>query len=324
MGAHKTGTTSIQFTLDNHRALLKELGVYYPENHPIFKGKRTGHFGYAHALTNTDSSESDKADRFIASITDTANCADSSIHTVLLSAEPAYRHIQGFRDEPLWADSTADDFWLQRKRYLQDLKKSLSDFDVEIVLFIRRQDSMVESLYQEATSRGFYRQPFQQFCHDFNAYFDFNQQINIITDVFNNVTVCRYEENCDVVPIFLELCFPGQQLPATITEKVRIRRSPDKRLTLWLQESSADEHDSQSHFLKSELAHKLFKEQYPCSFWDSVKQRDSFLHSFSGKYGAEFFTSAPTQLPTVAVLSKAYRNRIDDAYISWKKSLYDK
>ncbi len=114
MGVHRTGTTAIQETLKKNRASLLEQGVLYPrlfgeDAHIALPGRLKRRSLSAKMLRE----EIKKVDT-------------DETHTVILSAE--------------------DFCTLKRFAFLRELQK---EFDVEVVLYLRRQTEWLESWYNQ-------------------------------------------------------------------------------------------------------------------------------------------------------------------------------
>lgn len=114
MGVHRTGTTAIQETLKKNRSSLLEQGVLYPrlfgeDAHIALPGRLKKRRLSAKMLRE----EIKKADT-------------DETHTVILSAE--------------------DFCTLKRFTFLRELQK---EFDVEVVLYLRRQTEWLESWYNQ-------------------------------------------------------------------------------------------------------------------------------------------------------------------------------
>lgn len=137
-GLHKTGTTAIQSFAGCNRDELRRRGIWYPTHEPVRDIRQDSHNRLAHSLARTGKS---------------GLLSDQEIHSlarhwrenvrnevVLLSAEAASRHLLG-NPETSWFD--------RRVEYLRQVSNALSDFDVEVVVVLRRQDQYLHSTYLE-------------------------------------------------------------------------------------------------------------------------------------------------------------------------------
>jgi len=120
IGPHKTGTTALQRALHGNARYLVNNGYYYPVN-----GRGVGRFGenefghhmYADAIVNNKESRA----------------------VLMLEKE--------IRSVPWHIILSSENFiWHRNPRALYD---RLHDFDIFVVFFIRRQDELIESFYQQ-------------------------------------------------------------------------------------------------------------------------------------------------------------------------------
>lgn len=118
VGIHKTGTTSIQTFLSENAEKLKSYGYYVPVNHFDFENKATQFRNYLY-LGDKSSYTPIIDDIFRQS--ELNNC-----HTIVLSDED-FQHFVNDKNDNL--------------RVLEQY------FDIEIIIYIRRQDTFAESVY---------------------------------------------------------------------------------------------------------------------------------------------------------------------------------
>jgi len=118
VGIHKTGTTAIQSFLSINHELLRKKGYYVPVNHFTYENKATA---FREAIWNNKPDDYEPVIRDIIENSDYYNC-----DTIVLSDED-FHH-----------------FALQSNKNINVLEKY---FDIEIVMYIRRQDKFAESVY---------------------------------------------------------------------------------------------------------------------------------------------------------------------------------
>ena len=137
IGTPKTGSTSIQYFLWNNYEVLRKNGVLFPKSCLT----QTSSYGNRSAAHSTFLHDFDKACKNLKQeITVSKN-----IHTVLLSCEQ----------------------FGPRIRFISDLSKQLFKNNViKIIIYLRRQDKYLESLYKEAVAGTFAR-----FAEDFTTYY---------------------------------------------------------------------------------------------------------------------------------------------------------
>lgn len=160
-GLHKTGTTTIQQVLHRNRDALARQGVFYP-----YPPEGAGHNSFfrperAHELQHA-------LEAFL----------DSGRPRLLLSAEDLSTHFL----TPARAASIRDVF--------------AKMFDIEIVLYLRRQDRLKESVFSEIVKRGFTGTIEQ----DSHYALDFLARLDTLADTFGRtalrVRLYREEPPC--------------------------------------------------------------------------------------------------------------------------------
>lgn len=140
-GTHKTGTTAIQTFAARHREALARRGVLYPDLAPLGRADhKHPHHAFAHALADKEKALPAAEAARLAGLW--AEAAAAAGATVLISAEPLYRH-------RLRAPEASPGWRADRGRYLDRLAAALAPFDVEVVLVFRRPDDYARSLFQE-------------------------------------------------------------------------------------------------------------------------------------------------------------------------------
>lgn len=148
-GMHKTGSTSIQhYLFDNRTALLKH-GLYYPcEGSYYFHGERSQSY-LAHAVLDRhpDYLRHElvlNRDRCIAELR--RDVVASGCQNILISSEH-------------FSNATTEDEW----RKIRDAFSPLAD-TVQIVIYLRRQDTMAEANWGQCVKLGLETASFDDFC----------------------------------------------------------------------------------------------------------------------------------------------------------------
>lgn len=138
-GTHKTGTTAIQSFATTHREALAERGLIFPTLGPDLPRSSHPHHVLAHTVAGEPTGlDADRIPDMVARWRDTA---DRTGGTVLLSAEPIYRHVLRKGRNNDWATA--------RRRYLSRFARLLEPFEVEPVLVFRRPEDFARSSFQE-------------------------------------------------------------------------------------------------------------------------------------------------------------------------------
>src|SRR6056297_317135 len=187
-GLHKTGTTAIQaFAAKNREALLKQ-GLLYPDYSPVLSKQYEAHHDFAHTIAGQGKRLSLSEVRQLANRW--AETADTANLTVLLSSESISRHV----------DRKAAGTWKDKRRaYLKNLADVLFNFDITVLVVLRRQDDYVKSLFQEQvmknTPAG--RQPFSAFLKNFeknNLQKRFYENLLLFEEISPSIKVLIYED----------------------------------------------------------------------------------------------------------------------------------
>lgn len=198
IGTHKTGTTSIQTALEENRDWLRERGLVYPDGGPIYE-TRLPHHAWSHGLTGVDPDKAAKSASFI----DYASSLARDDGTLLLSAEPIYRHVDGL---DAYDFSSVGDYWDRRMRYIGNIAAKLDRFDVRVVVWFRERESFARSLFAEMTNKGHWDGPLDRFNEAFAVWFEYERQLQLFKDAFSTVDVYSYEvaSQSGLVPYFFE------------------------------------------------------------------------------------------------------------------------
>jgi hypothetical protein len=182
IGTHKTGTTAIQRFAASKRSKLRHRGLWYPSYDDIGLFTHYGHHHFAHAIANKPGNRMslDDARRFAEYVQQKKRPGE----TVLISAEPFYRHI-------LPAEGG---YWAERKAYIERVQLFFPSSGVRILAIIRRQDSFARSLYQERIKVTKYKQKFREFIDTQRTSFEYYNHLTLFRDVFGRVDVLTYED----------------------------------------------------------------------------------------------------------------------------------
>lgn len=305
-GTHKTGTTSIQAVLSEHRKELDRQGLVYPDLKPYLGGGRNAHHRLAHALVGLDRASLEAAQPLVDHVKAGARPGD----TILFSSEAFYRHVHGVKS---WRSVSDDDYWPLRTRYLSNLAELFADVEASVVLFLRRPDDFAESLYRENVTKSLTKAPFYKWLRRTRPLFHYDAQVEAFSAVFPTVQVWRYEDAVSeglVEAFFRRIGFTA---PAA---GPWVRRSPDARLILWMHQRRPGTWEQRREFAASPEAASLFDDYGATTLWQSIDDRDAFLAHFDGAYGADYF-APPSDALRPATLSEDDARRIDAAWSRW-------
>lgn len=187
VGTHKTGTTSIQKTLNTYRGKLKQRGIHYPNYETINRKQHYAHFGVANALAEPHAVFTRQdSEVFFSSLAKDKPADD----VVLVSAESMYRQCIG-PTQPQETTS-AHDYWEMRHAYIREMRALTGPAEIAIVL--RNQPDFAESMYQEHVKVTRYSGDFAQFLKEFWFHFQYYEQVMAWKEHFGKVTVLSFED----------------------------------------------------------------------------------------------------------------------------------
>ena len=125
IGLHKTGTTALQKTFLDNRKSLREHGIDY------FCRKPNGELGDIHGYFSYHKLSKCKG-------------------AFLLHPDP-FKHFLGQCPSDIVVVSSEQFSWISDKEVLLSLKELLKDFNLKVILYLRRQDRQFISHYQEGS-----------------------------------------------------------------------------------------------------------------------------------------------------------------------------
>ncbi len=173
IGLPKTGTSSIQYFMwaPENRALLEQHGICYPEMG--FRYRMVSKYRNAHFLLRTPGSmdESDKHYKDYETGLDKVSELAAKYDKILLF------------DEAIWAGSlNRDNFWPRLKNDLDE-----RGLDIRIIVYFRRQDQWVESLYAQKIKSGMTCKSFSDYLQQMREVHypvDFCAYLDMLSDIF--------------------------------------------------------------------------------------------------------------------------------------------
>jgi hypothetical protein len=246
IGLHKTGTSYLQkFLLDN-RKLLSSAGL---ELAPVQSGSKGAHHDLAAALT------SNGPRAFLRGLDWTK--ADNA-----LASSETLSH--AFRDPSLALD-------LRREATKQDIR-------LVIVLFLRRQDFLKESVFSEVVKTWYCGSIRDEKHYDY----DFNRRLINLEGAFGreNIKLCLYRDNARTPlsgPLLeqLELSLNPEQLTEVAHQNVRMHR----RKTLFMSQVPKRDKKLFWHVLETVRKAKLIKDD-GFRYLLSPQQRSELLKQY--------------------------------------------
>lgn len=180
IGAHKTGTTTIQVALHNNASLLNALGIEYPVE---LTSAETGMYGQ-HSLSFQ-----------LRGIGHHIGKDGVSVKTCRDGISPLDHIRQMSRDKDLILSS--EDYYDLDVRQIEKLRDALSGFAVKIVFYIRRQDETAQALYQTAVVNYGLDKSFEQYLTVNDSRFDYYAIARKWSKIFGreSLIIRRYERD---------------------------------------------------------------------------------------------------------------------------------
>jgi hypothetical protein len=311
---HKTGTTAIQTSLAENREWLRNKGIEYPELVPGLDEPRTAHHAVAHALVNPTARQRIRLLRFRRRIERAARQA----RLTLVSAEPVYRHRLG--PEPR---DTAT-FMEGHRAYLSRLKRYFRHFDPQVLLYLRRPDTFMCSLYKEGVTTGANTSDFEDYLKASPWLVAYPERIAAFRDVLGRIEIRVYETEC--ARGLLQGFYAGLGLPPPLQAGRDVRVSPSDRATLWLRRAQTEsprarrEHGFRVMFATSPESAPLFTEQVSSTLWPSDDVFSTFVARHRDAYEIGGFALPDPPGCRRTVWTDAMHAEAEKAFAAWEQA----
>ena len=212
VGTHKTGTSAIQQFLSKNRRILPAQGFHYPLVHGKF-GRvvrtRNAHFlvMYARAVIKGEQLSEDDTSTILTSLKKLSDLAETG-DTIILS------------DERLWAEGG---HYVELWPFIKDVLEEAGIECIEIVVYLRRQDEFIASLWNQSVKSQVRTTASLQEYSEISKkqkYMDYDARLRELEAVFGkeHITVRVYERDrlkdrdvrfdfCDLVGIKVDDSF---------------------------------------------------------------------------------------------------------------------
>lgn len=179
IGTHKTGTTTIQHFLAANRQALRDQQLVYPDISLVgFKGPRT-HHRLAHAIVGRPGAGTrDDVRRFFDELRRDLRDGEAAI----VSSEAFYRHV--LPGEPGGAHENAGGATRDTLPFVTAVRDCVGDFEVTVLVMLRRQDLFLESLYAEQVMRSNYVDGIDRFLEERLWLADYDARLATWAEVF--------------------------------------------------------------------------------------------------------------------------------------------
>lgn len=324
VGTHKTGTTSIQSLASKNREMLSNLGLCYPDSITWFNvdprlQSSNAHFSFANALVR--SSPKDK--RMLSGFRNYIEEELSAGNDVLISAESLFRHVM-FQDGSANLGQGSEAYkkarWDDgRERFILRLYDYLGGLPVEVVMYLRRPDSFMESMYSEALVSTGNRQDFAKFVREYTIRFEYSAAIERFSRYWKTHLFNFDKEKSSLPTGFFKLL--GLPLPTDLS-KDAARASVPKSAVLWLRRAKSEleisDRDRKNRWvfgLQKQNA-DLFHASSKSTFWQTKSQRNDFLELSGLKFGEVEF-DRPSDLPPTCIWDEAEHADAEKKYARW-------
>ncbi|MGB3404808.1 MAG: hypothetical protein WBA77_19140 [Microcoleaceae cyanobacterium] len=136
IGLHKTGSTTIQHFLKDNKNILLKLGYLYPESGSVYSGQ--------HNLSWQLSQDPRYSRQYGGWEELYTEIASTSVNNVILSSE---------------------DFEILKPKQINLLRLKLQPYHTKIIVYIRRQDSLIQSVYTQQVKGGL-KKTFEEFLRE--------------------------------------------------------------------------------------------------------------------------------------------------------------
>ena len=187
IGTHKTATTSIQHFLTLNRNHLVSQGYFYPKNDDSayvfnFLASRIA-FGKCGETTT-----------FLAGARKQA--VENNCHTLVISGESFYAMTGFFID--IQKRGRTEDYWSSERRLIEQVKECCASFsDIRIACYLRPQDELASSLYNQLIKNTFgITSDYQTFLEQTRDIYDYAAHLNLWADIFgrDKITLKNFHE----------------------------------------------------------------------------------------------------------------------------------
>jgi len=186
-GIHKTGTTTLQEHIRRHSTAFSANGLHYAPLDKLISGGLKAHHHLAHFLALPEINDEDL--NLLKSGLTAIQSTIAEEHALFISSEALYRHT--IKDKASYLDG--------RELYLRRVANVFQNFDIMVVVVLRRPEDYIRSLYQESIFQAYKpsgkTSSFSGFRRrEMGRTLRFASNLNLLKKVFSNVKVLLYED----------------------------------------------------------------------------------------------------------------------------------
>ncbi|PHO05586.1 hypothetical protein CSC82_01810 [Rhodobacteraceae bacterium 4F10] len=309
-----------------NREAFHESGLFYPNSVDSFNvdprpPSANAHFSFANALVRLQPKDKRLLDAFLEQIKEELAAGND----VLISAESLFRHVIVDEGYLSIGQGTLKDRRLkwetERERFIERLASFFDGLPVEIIMYLRRPDSFMQSMYSEVVVNSTNRQHFGRFIQQYQVRFDYNLSIKMFSK-FWDLRLFNFEDAKSSLPFsfFSELGLPE---PSRSTTQVT-RASIPKAAVLWLcrtkneKELNARERSIRWLFALQKENATLFRAKEDTTFWSNTSQRDAFL-DVSGLRFESIKFAPPSKLPETCNWEDHEHGEAERLFEAWSR-----
>jgi hypothetical protein len=181
IGTHKTGTSALQDFLRRNERVLARKNIYYARMAP---SRNLNHLAKMVSKTRVPEIKA-----YFRSHIDKARARGA--HTVVMSAESFYAMTMFFHK----FNGRQIEYWNSEAACVEFLHRTLPQgLPVRIVVFFRRQDHFLESIYATVVTSRAVAMPIDEFAIFFREALDYRRHLEIWSDLFPDCAVFAYEQ----------------------------------------------------------------------------------------------------------------------------------
>ena len=189
IGTHKTGTSALQECLRRNEKMLARQGIHYARMAP---------YKNCNGLARTAAkSRGPEVEAFVRRQIDKAEALGA--HTLVMSAESFYAMTMFFHK----FNGRHDDYWNSESASVAFLRRAFPQgVAAKPVVFFRRQDRFLESIYGEVVRSRGVETPIDEFGIFFREALDYRRHVEIWSAHFRDCAVYTYEQASNGMPDF--------------------------------------------------------------------------------------------------------------------------
>lgn len=313
-GSHKTGTTALQEILGSATGELKQQGICWPLLPSNLAHHRLVRAVYGEFLFS--GLETRKLVRRI-------RRQSRGCHTVVLSSEKIYRMGYEFFEN---AEQFTEENQQKRLAFLRRLRGLFAgEFDLSVILYLRRVDEFAESMYKELLFRKKYTGEFRfdDFLVEQRALFRYDEQIRELEQNLAPVSVYAYEavRKGGLVEHFCSLV--GAKTPARVPTDARIRLSASNTGALFLARlagrralEQADRRRVLAFCLSDDWHEEAGRKR---SLWPTRQALEQFMQTYRSPRVSELWPPVDLDAIEFGPMQEDEFERYRDAFEQWNR-----